>query len=254
MKKFVLLAAVLILFSLQGNSQTERNQTLSHALELFNKSPKALSVELASRGYEFRKQQGNFYTYTKKNRISAYDFIFAVRDNKNTVLSWDEFIGQIDFVEAELTASNFKLFSSNTYGDRQIRGYQNLNRNALITLTTKGNFFTVAIGAKDPNRPVVFTDVSKVSNPPGNIEKVVDIFFSPKTNSSRIFAKPSLKVLHKDWVDSEIGLSWGFNAVKQVTTAEGTFYLGKVISSSGSAQLNGPYYILAEEWQPIGKY
>lgn len=71
---------------------------------------------------------------------------------------------------------------------------------------------------------------------------------SPINNpKSKILSSPDPNAINTHWQDG-VGGYWSFESTKKITNNNGIFLVGDLISPRGSAQPNGPYYVIFSEW------
>jgi hypothetical protein len=77
----------------------------------------------------------------------------------------------------------------------------------------------------------------------------VDLGGSPEKPTANIFSAPNRTSVHADYSSGgAVGTSWSFLANKKISTIQGTFLSGDLISPRGGKMVNGPYYVLESEW------
>ena len=137
-----------------ASAQLEQNLSVYQGIKFLDYSAKKIDDILKGKSYEYSGTSGNFISYNKSTQMSSYNFTVGIRNSKVTVVSWDEFVGNFDTIRNSLIDMGFKATqSSSGYENRTIIGFENLRRNLLVTLTVKGNYFTINLGVKDPKKP-----------------------------------------------------------------------------------------------------
>jgi len=144
-----------VLGSISVCAQTEINFDVSRGFRFLEYDQAKVLNIIKSEGYNYKNISSNFITYNKSSRISSYDFSIAFKNNKITAISWDEFIGNLQFASNQLEFLKFKqLNHTNTYnGD--FFSFENVSRNLIASIITKGNYFTITIGQKYPDKPFI---------------------------------------------------------------------------------------------------
>lgn len=211
---------LLLIFTVSSSvfAQTQQNLTVSQGITLLEYKKASVDAFLKNNNYNLNNQQGNLYLYTKTTSISSYGFTVGYRNAKVNVVSWDEFIGNMHYINRELERLDFRLFSNsiNPYNDREISAYQNLKRNLLVSVIVKGNYFTVTVGLKDPAKPYISQRNYSGSGLRSNgftVESEKQI--SPNTNAALESKKQLIEVMSK-YKSGEYVYSLGTNPIVQV--------------------------------------
>ena len=121
-----------------------------------------------------------------------------------------------------------------------------INANPADRFLTYG--FRLARGKVTPEA----TSVDATSKEGGRKETITDVAINcaPKSPTGNIFFAADRVSIHPDFTGgAQVGTSWTFLANKKIITAGGTFLSGDLISPRGGKMVNGPYFVLANEWE-----
>lgn len=250
-------AIILTLFCNHCFCQQERHQSIATGFHLLDLNGEQLKTFLQNSGYEPYSQQGNRHTFTKTFGGMGYSLTIVFRENRVTVVSWDEIMTNYNssIISSEINSLQDLGFTRKVY-DRynggEMRTYESIKRNLYLAITLQNDgTASIMVSLKNINLPhtSLKTAINKSVNPakPKWIVKS-DSYCSPKSRLSKVLSKPDPKAIHAGWKGQKLPAGCFFYVDKRITNANGIFYSGELTYSDGTGDGRGPYFILASEW------